>query len=210
MINLIIADDHAVVRRGLKQILEDSTDIRVAGEASNGRELLNLIDTNSFDAVVLDVSMPGMDGLDTLKEIKLNKPALPVLIFTIYPEEQYALRVLKSGASGYINKESEPEELINAIRTVSSGRKYISPNIAELIASSIGSQSDQMPHDNLSDREFQVMCLIASGNSVTNIAEKLSLSINTISTYRNRILDKMGMKNNAELTHYAIKNQLVD
>jgi DNA-binding NarL/FixJ family response regulator len=206
----MIVDDHAVVRRGLKQIIESSPELTVTGEAASGQELLRLIRKNDYDIVILDVSMPGMGGIDALKELKAEKPQLPVLIFTIYPEEQYAIRVLKAGASGYVNKESEPEELINAIKVVASGRKHISPNIAELIASNIGQQSETALHETLSDREFQVMCLIASGKTVTEIAEKLSLSINTISTYRVRILEKMSLKNNAELTHYAIKNQLVE
>ena len=209
MIRLIIADDHAVVRKGLKQIFEETLDIDVTGEAGSGAELLKKIRENDYDVVILDISMPGMDGLDTLKKIKAEKPDLPVLIFTIYPEEQYAMRVLKAGASGYLNKESEPEILIEAIRKVSRGRKYISPYLAELLASNLeGGESP--PHELLSDREYQVMCMIASGKTATDIAKELSLSINTISTYRLRILEKMGLKNNAEITHYALKNRLVD
>jgi len=210
MIKLIIADDHAVVRKGLKQIFEETSDIVVAGEANSGNELLEKLRREDFDVVILDISMPGKDGLDTLKEIKAIKPNLPVLIFTIYPEEQYALRVLKAGAAGYINKESEPEILIEAIRKVSQGRKYISPDLAELLASSLDTKSTEALHDQLSDREYQVMCMIASGKTPTDIAKELSLSINTISTYRMRILEKMGMKNNAEITHYALKNRLVE
>jgi DNA-binding NarL/FixJ family response regulator len=152
--------------------------------------------------------MPGKDGLDTLKDLKLKAPALPVLIFTVYPEQQYAIRVLKAGASGYINKECEPEELISAIRKVSTGKKYISPDVADILADTLDDNSNHMPHESLSDREFQVMILIASGKSVKDIADELNLSINTISTYRNRILEKMNLKNNSELTHYAVKNGL--
>ncbi len=210
MIKLIIADDHAVVRKGLKQIFEETSDIVVTGEASSGNELLEKLRNEKFDVVILDISMPGKDGLDTLKEIKAINPSLPVLIFTIYPEEQYAVRVLKAGAAGYINKESEPEILIEAIRKVSQGRKYISSYLAELLASSLDSKSSEALHDQLSDREYQVMCMIASGKTPTDIAKELSLSINTISTYRMRILEKMGLKNNAEITHYALKNRLVE
>jgi DNA-binding NarL/FixJ family response regulator len=211
MINIIIADDHAVVRKGLKQIFDETLDLFVADEASSGNELLEKVRKSKFDVVILDISMPGKDGLDTLKELKNEKPELPVLIFTIYPEEQYALRVIKAGAAGYVNKESEPEILIEAIRKVSQGRKYISPDLAELLASNLEVGAGEAPlHEVLSDREYQVMCLIASGKTATEIAKELSLSINTISTYRMRILEKMGMKNNAELTHYALKNRLVD
>lgn len=211
MIRIIIADDHAVVRKGLKQIFDETLDLFVADQASSGNELLEKVRKDKFDVVILDISMPGKDGLDTLKELKNEKPDLPVLIFTIYPEEQYALRVIKAGAAGYVNKESAPEILIEAIRKVSQGRKYISPDLAELLASNLEVGAGEAPlHEILSDREYQVMCLIASGKTATEIAKELSLSINTISTYRMRILEKMGMKNNAELTHYALKNRLVD
>ena len=209
MIRIIIADDHAVVRKGLKQIFDETLDLVVTGEANSGQELLEKIRENEYDVVILDISMPGKDGLDTLKELKAIHQDLPVLIFTVYPEEQYAVRVLKAGASGYINKESEPESLIEAIRKVSKGRKYISPYLAELLASNLEG-GDSPIHELLSDREYQVMCMIASGKTATDIAKELSLSINTISTYRIRILDKMGMKNNAEITHYALKNRLVE
>jgi len=153
--------------------------------------------------------MPGKDGLMTLKEIKNIKPDLPVLIFTVFPEEQYAIRVLKAGAAGYINKQSEPEEIITAIRRIAQGKKYISPNLADLLATSVSNESKSLPHDVLSDREFQVMCFIAQGKTISDIARELNLSVNTVSTYRIRILEKMKMKTNAEITHYAIKNSLV-
>ncbi len=213
MINIIITDDHAVVRKGLKQIIEETPGFVVADEASSGNELLEKVRKNKYDVVILDISMPGKDGLDTLKELKQIAPDLPVLVFTIYPEEQYAVRLLKAGASGYINKESKPEELIEAIERVVRGRKYISSHLAELLANNLDSTSGsgQVPlHETLSDREFQVMCMIASGKTPTQIANELSLSINTISTYRIRILDKMKMRSNAEITHYAIKNRLVE
>jgi two-component system, NarL family, invasion response regulator UvrY len=210
MINLIIVDDHEVVRKGLKQIFDDTLDINVADEASSGNELLDKIRKNKFDTVLLDISMPGKDGIDTLKEIKQEKPELPVLIFTMFPEEQYAVRVIKAGASGYLNKECKPNELIEAIRKVASGRKYISPALAELLASTLEMGDGKPLHETLSDREFQVMYMIASGKTISEIANELFLSINTISTYRNRILEKMGMKNNVELTHYALKNRLIE
>ena len=210
LIKIIIVDDHAVVRKGLKQIFDETPDLKVIDEAGTGNELIDKIRKKKYDVVLLDISMPGRDGLDTLKEIKSIRSELPVLIFTVYPEDQYAVRVLRAGAAGYINKESEPEELIEAIRKVARGRKYISPFLAELLASNLETGGETPLHENLSDREFQVMCKIASGKKVTQIAQELSLSINTISTYRNRILEKMNLKSNAEITHYSIKNNLVD
>lgn len=210
MIKLIIVDDHEVVRKGLKQIFDDTTDIRVTGEAGSGNELIDKARKNDYDIVLLDISMPGKDGIDTLKELKQIKPNIHVLIFTMFPEEQYAVRVIKAGASGYINKECKPNELIEAIRLIAHGRKYISPHLAELLASTLEMGDGTPLHETLSDREFQVMYMIASGKTISEIADELYLSINTISTYRNRILDKMGMKNNVELTHYAIKNRLIE
>ncbi|MGA2296051.1 MAG: response regulator transcription factor [FCB group bacterium] len=210
MIKIVIADDHAVVRKGLKQIFEETQDITVVDEASSGNELLEKVRSKKYDVVILDISMPGKDGLDTLKELRIIQPELPVLVFTVFPEEQYAVRVLKAGASGYMNKESEPEEMIDAIRKVARGRKYISPYLAELLASNLDIAGETPLHETLSDREFQVMCMIASGKTVSDIAKELSLSANTISTYRIRILEKMNLKNNSEITHYALKNHLVD
>ena len=209
MIRVIIVDDHVVVRKGLKQIFEETQDIVVTDEASSGDELLEKITKYKYDLILLDISMPVKDGLETLKEIKLYNPDIPVLIFTMFPEEQYAVRVLKAGASGYINKESQPEELIEAIRKVTKGRKYISSYLRELLAINLETSSESPIHETLSDREFQVLCLIASGKTMKEIAQYFSLSINTISTYRTRILEKMSLHSNAELTHYAIKNQLV-
>lgn len=210
MIRIIIADDHAVVRKGLKQIFDETQDLTVIDEANSGHELLEKVRLNKYDVVILDISMPGKDGLDTLKELKILQPDLSVLVFTVFPEEQYAVRILKAGAAGYLNKECEPEEMIDAIRKVARGRKYISPFLAELLASNLDTAGETPVHELLSDREFQVMCLIASGKSVSDIAKELSLSINTISTYRLRILEKMSLKNNSEITHYAIKNRLVE
>ncbi|MCX7879999.1 MAG: response regulator transcription factor [Ignavibacteria bacterium] len=209
MIKIIIADDHAVVRTGLKQIIEQDIGLRVTGEASSGFELVEKISEGQYDVVILDISMPGKDGLATLKEIKKINPKLPVLIFTVYPEDQYAIRLLKAGASGYLNKECEPEKLIEAIYKVASGRKYVSEHLAELLASKLEETNSTPLHEQLSDREYQVMCLIASGKTIKEIAKELDLSANTVSTYRIRILEKMGFKNNAEITHYAIKNGLV-
>jgi two-component system invasion response regulator UvrY len=210
MLKILIADDHAIVRQGLKQIVTETRDMTVAGEASNGQELLNKIKEGEFDVVVLDITMPVRDGMDVLRQLRSERPRLPVLMLSIHPEEQYALRALRAGASGYLTKESAPDELVVAIRKVSSGGKYISASLAEKLAFELEVGRDQAPHETLSDREHQVLCLIASGKTVMEIAQELSLSEKTISTYRSRILEKMNMKNNAELTYYAIKNQLIE
>lgn len=210
MIKIIIADDHAIVRKGLKQILEETPDMVVTDEASNGIELLEKIRKSEFDVVILDLTMPGRGGIDSLKEIKTERPELPVLVLSVHPEEQYAMRVLKAGAAGYINKESAPVELLEAIRRVASGRKYVSAFLAEKLAFNLESDFEKPVHESLSDREFQVMCKIAMGKTVTDIANELNLSIKTISTYRTRILEKLNLKSTAEITRYAIKNGLVD
>ncbi len=209
MIRLLIADDHAVVRKGMKQILADTRDIVVADEAGNGREALEKIRKNDYDMVLLDISMPGRDGLEVLKELKNLKPKLPVLMLSMYPEEQYAVRSLRSGASGYLTKDSAPDELISAIRKVSAGGKYVSASLAEKLALKLGADLEKPFHETLSDREYQVMCMIASGKTVKEIGEELSLSVKTVSTYRARILMKMRLKSNADLTRYAIDNKLV-
>ncbi len=210
MIRILIADDHAIVREGLKQVVAETSDIVVADEASNGHEVLNKVFKNNYDVVVLDITMPGMNGMDILKQIKSHKPELPVLVLSMHPEDQYAVRVLRAGASGYLTKESAPDELITAIRKVSVGRKYISSSFAEKLAFELEVNTEKPFHEILSDREYQVMCMIATGKTVKEIAEELCLSVKTISTYRSRILEKMNMKNNAELTYYAIKNGLVE
>lgn len=210
MIKVLIADDHAVVLEGLKQILSETPDIIVAAQASNGQEVLDKIRTNSLDAVVLDIGMPGRSGLDTLMHIRRERPNLPVLVLSIHPEDQYAVRVLKAGASGYLTKDSAPDQLIAAIRKVVAGGKYVSPTLAEKLAFDLESDSDRPLHETLSDREYEVLCMIALGKTVKEIADKLSLSVKTISTYRARILEKMKMKNNAELTHYVIREGLTD
>ena len=210
MIKLIIADDHPIVREGLKQIIADSLHFTVSDEAGNGPELLDKVRKEDFDVIILDLKMPGMDGLDVLKQLKIEKPRIPVIILTVHPEAQYALRILRAGASGYLTKESVSAELITAIRKVHRGGKYISPSLAEKIAFALDTDSEKMLHETLSDREYQVMYMIASGKTVTEIAEELNLSVKTISTYRARILEKMNMKTNAELTRYAFQNSLIE
>jgi two-component system invasion response regulator UvrY len=210
MIKVLIADDHAVVLEGLKQILSETPDIIVAAEATNGQEVLDKIRNTHADVVVLDIAMPGRSGLDILLHLKRERPTLPVLVLSIHPEDQYAVRVLKAGACGYLTKESAPDQLIAAIRKVVIGGKYVSPSLAEKLAFDLESDVDKPLHETLSDREYEVLCLIALGKTVKEIADKLSLSVKTISTYRSRILEKMKMKNNAELTHYVIRQGLVD
>jgi two-component system, NarL family, invasion response regulator UvrY len=209
MIKILIADDHPVVRQGLKQILAETRDIVVADEAASGQEVMKKVTKNDYDVILLDISMPGRNGLDILRELKSKRPKAAVLILSIYPEDQYAVRVLKLGAAGYLTKESVPEELINAIRKVAQGRKYISATLAEKLAVDLELNAEKPVHENLSDREYQVLCMISSGKRLKEIAEELSLSIKTISTYRTRILDKMKLRNNAELIRYALQNNLV-
>ncbi len=210
MTRILIADDHAVVREGLRQIIAKQPDMLVTGEATGGQDALNKIREASYDVMLLDISMPGRGGLEILGDIKREHPELRVLVLSIHPENLYAVRALKAGASGYLTKDSAPEQLVDAIRKVSQGGKYISPTLAEKLAFELESDSDRPPHEKLSDREYQVLCILASGKTVKEIAEELSLSVPSISTYRARILEKMNLKNNAELTHYAIRNGLVD
>ncbi len=207
--SILIGDDHAVVRRGLRQIFDETEEFKVVAEAGDGFEVLEQVRKHPVDLVVLDISMPGLNGLDALKQLRNEFPALPVLVLSIYGEDQYAVRVLKAGASGYLSKESAPEELLVAAHRIVHGGKYVSPSLAEKLAMEIQTPATKMPHELLSDREYQVMCLIASGKTVSEIATELHLSVKTVSTYRSRLLIKMGMKNNAEITHYAIKNGLV-
>ncbi len=208
-IRILIADDHPIVREGYKKILSDTPDMVVSDEAGNGQEVLNYIRKKDYDLILLDISMPGRSGLEILKELKTERPKLPVLILSIYPEEQYAVRAFRAGASGYLTKASAPNELISAIRKISQGGRYISSSMAEKLTYYLDIDSTKAPHEALSDREYQVMLMIASGKTVSEIAEELCLSVKTISTYRTHILEKMKMKNNAEITLYAVQNKLV-
>jgi two-component system invasion response regulator UvrY len=210
MIKILIADDHTIVREGLKQILAETSDIAVSGEASSGQDTLRKVRSLDFDLILLDISLPGISGLDVLKQIKSLKPKLPILILSMYPEEQYAIRTLRAGASGYLTKESASVELIRAIREVAQGKKYITMSLAEKIAVSWDTQKAGPLHETLSDREYQVLCFIASGKTVKEVSRLLSLSVKTVSTHRSRILKKMDMRNNAQLTHYAIKHNLIE
>jgi DNA-binding NarL/FixJ family response regulator len=207
-IKVIIADDHPLFRRGLKHALDDTDDITVAAEVSNGDELLVQVKEGKFDIVLLDIAMPGKSGLDLLKQLKTEHPALSVLVLSVYPEEQYAVRFIKAGASGYLTKESASEQLAQAIRKIANGGKFASQQIVEKLAFE-SSDPDRPPHEKLSDREYQVFCMIAAGKPLTEIGEDLSLSVKTISTHRSRILEKMRMTKNAELIHYAIKTNLL-
>ena len=210
MIRALIADDHAVVRQGLKQILGDTPEMVVAGEATTGQEVLDKVRAETWDVVVLDISMPDRSGLDVLKQLRSERPKLPVLVLSMHSEDQYAVRVLKAGASGYLTKDSAPDELVKAIRKVVSGGRYVSSFLAEKLAFEIGTDSSRLPHETLSDREFQVLRLIAAGESVTEIAAELCLSVKTVSTYRARLLQKMNLGTTAELMHYAMQNHLID
>ncbi|HJL73511.1 MAG TPA: response regulator transcription factor [Nitrospinaceae bacterium] len=207
-IKIIIADDHPLFRRGLKHALEETDDIEVACEADNGDELLSLIKGDEFDMVLLDIAMPGKSGLDLLKQLKSEYPKLPILVLSVYPEEQYAVRFIKAGASGYLTKESASEKLVEAIRKVADGGKYASQTITEKLAFDF-SDYEKPLHERLSDREYQVFGMISVGKSLTEIGKELSLSVKTISTHRTRILEKMKMKKNAELIHYAITQNLI-
>ncbi|RJF98607.1 response regulator transcription factor [Noviherbaspirillum saxi] len=210
-IRIIIADDHAIVREGLKQILADSDDMIVSGDAESGTDAIKLARRGDADVLLLDISMPDRSGIEVLKQIKKEAPKLAVLMLSMHREDQYAIRSLKAGASGYLNKQSAPAELVDAIRLVASGRKYISPALAQELANQVGDENrDIPPHETLSDREYQTLVMIASGKTVSDIAGELSLSVKTISMYRSRLLQKMKLRHNAELTHYAIKNHLVE
>ena len=203
---IIVADDHAVVRKGLKQILLEMSGVKAVEEVDNGPALIERITKENFDFVILDISMPGQSGLLTLKEIKDRKPKLPVLILSIHPEEQYALRSLRDGASGYLTKDSAPEELVRAIQKILSCHKYITQTLADKLVNNFG---DKLPHELLSDREYEVFSMIAVGKTMTGIADELSLSVKTVSTYKSRIYDKMDMKSRTEITLYAIHNELI-
>ena len=209
VIEVLIVDDHAIVRQGLKQIVSETQDIVVTGEAENGAAALRLLREKPFAMVLLDISMPDRNGIDVLKQIRGEFPKLAVIMLTMHGEDEFGVRALKAGASGYLTKQSAPSELVNAIRQVASGHKYINAALAEELARHVSQGGDRPPHENLSDREFQTLCLIASGKSLSQVAAELCLSPKTVSVYRARLLEKLNLKNNAELTHYAIRNQIV-
>jgi DNA-binding NarL/FixJ family response regulator len=209
VIRVLIVDDHAIVRQGLKSILSDTQDLVIAGEAENSTRALHLIRESEFDVVLMDVNMPDRNGIDTLKLVKKEYPRLPVLMLSMHSEDQYAIRALRAGAAGYLSKQSAPELLVSAIRQVAAGKKYVSATLAEQLAEAI-TEDDRPPHERLSDREYQTLCMIASGKTLTQIGEELNLSVKTVSVYRARLLEKMKLKNNAELTHYGLKHGLVE
>jgi len=210
LIRIVIADDHAIVRTGLRQFFSEQVDLRVTGEAANGREALDLVRQGDLDVLVMDLSMPGSSGIDALAAVKARAPELPVLILSGFAEEHYATALLKKGASGYLNKECDPEEIVKAIRTLYRGRKYISAGVAELLAAGVGDgSSGQLPHEQLSEREFQVFLRLAQGETIGHMAQGMSLSVKTVSTYRTRVMEKMGLASNSDLTYYALKNGLI-
>ncbi|HLB15609.1 MAG TPA: response regulator transcription factor [Burkholderiales bacterium] len=209
MIRILIADDHAIVRAGLKVFVAAEIDMEVAAEAGTGAETIELVRAGDFDVVLLDIAMPDRNGVDTLKTLKALRPELPVLILSGFAEQQYALNLLRAGASGYLNKEAAPAQLVGAIRTVVQGRKYVSPQLAEILADGVTGDAERPLHTRLSQREFQIFCKLAGGVAVSQIAGELFLSVKTVSTYRARILEKMGVASNADLTYYAIKNGLI-
>lgn len=210
MIRVVVADDHAVVRRGLIQILAETTDIDVVAEAATGAEVLRRVQENDCDVVVLDVAMPNGGGIEILDRLRRLRPQVAVLILSVYPEDQYALRALKAGASGYLTKASAPEELTRAIRQVARGRRYITTSLAEMLAAELGREGEKEPHESLSEREYQVMCLLARGKSVSDIAGELSLSVKTVSTYRRRLLEKLELQTTADIIRYAFQHRLVE
>ncbi|HMZ53927.1 MAG TPA: response regulator transcription factor [Nitrospira sp.] len=210
MTHILVVDDHAVVRQGVRQILSEQFRDATIGEAASAQEMMEQLRLHNWDVVVLDVGMPGKSGLDALKEVKQASPKLPVLVLSAYPEDQLARRMLKAGAAGYLNKDSAPNELVRALRKILGGGKFVSAAVAELLASNLDDHFEKPLHEQLSDREYQVMCLIAVGRSLKEIADDLCVGISTINTYRARILEKMQMRNNTELTHYAIENRLVN
>jgi len=209
MIRILVADDHAVVREGIKTILAGQEGMVVEDEAGSGQEVLNKVTKKNYDVILLDISMPGKSGLEILEELKVMQPKLPVLILSMHPEEQYAVRMLRGGAAGYLTKASAPRELISAIQKVSKGGKYVTVSLAEKLAFELDAHAEKPCHERLSNREYQVMLMLASGQSVSEVAEELCLSAKTITTYRTRILEKMGMSKNAELTLYAVRNNLI-
>src|SRR5262245_30338340 len=210
VIRILIADDHAIVRAGLKQFIAGEKDMMVCGEAADGMQTLAFVRAEECDVVLLDISMPGKNGIDTLRQLKRTRPDLPVLILSAYSEQQFAVSLLRAGASGYVSKETASEQLVAAIRTVIKGAKYVSPSVAQVLVTGLSEESAKPLHATLSKREFQIFYRLASGESVSKIAENLFLSVKTVSTYRARILEKMQMSSNADLTYYAVKNSIID
>jgi two-component system, NarL family, invasion response regulator UvrY len=210
LIKVLIADDHAIVRRGLRQILAETSDIVVGGEAASAAEVLLMARAERWDAVILDVTLPGGSGMDVLADLRRERPALPVLILTVHSEDQYAVRAIRGGAAGFLTKETAPERLVDAVRKIAAGGRYVSPEVAEKLASFVSTDERGAPHERLSNREFEILKMIASGKAVSQIALELSLSVKTVSTHRARMLKKMEMRTNAELVHYAIRNRLVE
>jgi two-component system, NarL family, invasion response regulator UvrY len=209
MIKIAIVDDHAVVRAGLRQYLSEQVDLQVVAEAANGREALDIVRKGLIDVLVMDLSMPEQSGVDALAAIRARAPELPVLILSGFPETHYATTLLRQGASGYLNKECDPDEIVTAIRTVARGRKYITPAVAELLADNLGGNSEKPLHEQLSEREFQVFLRLAKGETIGHMADSLSLSVKTVSTYRTRVMEKMKLESNSDLTYYALKNGLI-
>ena len=209
MIKIGIVDDHAIVRTGLKDFFSQHVDLRVVGEAASGREAIDLVRSTEIDVLVMDLSMPGQSGIDAIAMIRAKAPDMGILILSGYPEEHYAMNLIRQGASGYLNKECEPMEIVDAIRTISLGRRYITPAVAELLARQLDQKNDAAPHEQLSEREFQVFLKLAAGETAGRIAEHLSLSVKTVSTYRSRLMEKMNLSSNSDLTYYALKNQLI-
>ena len=208
-IHVLIADDHAIVRQGLKQILSETNDLIITGEADDGTEAIRLARSKQWDVFLLDISMPSRNGIDTLKQLRREFPRQPVLILSMHSEEQYAVRAIKAGAAGYLTKQSAPELLVTAIRQVASGKKFISPTLAEQLAAAISDDGDKLPHERVTDREYQVLVRIASGKALTQIAGELNLSVKTVSEYRKRLLDKMRLDTTAELIRYGIEHGIV-
>lgn len=209
-LKILLVDDHAIVRQGVRQLLLNHAVAREVVEADSGAQALASLDIDPFDIILLDISLPDMNGVEVLKRLKRRQPRTPVMMFSMYREDQYAVRSLKAGASGYLSKTVTASQMIEAIRQVAAGRKYVSPALAEALADYVSFDSDQLPHEKLSDREYQTLCMLASGKRLTDIAHALSLSVKTVSVYRARLLEKMKLNNNAELTFYVMSNRLVD
>jgi DNA-binding NarL/FixJ family response regulator len=209
MSKILIADDHPMVRTGLRALLAEDRNITEIGEAASGAEALSSLQSGRWDLLILDINMPDRGGMDVLREVRANHPSVKVLVLSVFPERQYALNVLKAGASGYLPKECAPKDLLDAVRTIGQGRRYVSPQTAELLVTDMDTDGNQPMHTRLSEREFQIFCKIASGRSVTKIGDELSLSVKTVSTYRSRILEKMNLQTNADMTSYALRHALI-